>query len=134
MSIRDEIREILAEGRTRTTAQLAEALGKPLIIVAQQLGGMHDTVQAGEGPGALWRLDPTALPAPRPPRAPRAPEAVEEAAAEEEAPPDEPSFDACVWLDGTVVIYGALQVDDRVQLTADQVQQLRALLDRVVPV
>jgi hypothetical protein len=133
MSIRDEIREILAEGRTRTLAQLVEALGKPRIIVAQQLGGMHDTLQDGEGPGALWRLDPNAV---KTPRAPRVPAAVEEAAPEEEAAPaaDLPSFDACVWLDGTVVIYGALQINDRVQLTPNQAQQLRALLDRAGPV
>ena len=127
MSIRDEIREILAEGRMRTTAQLAEALGKPIKIVAMQLGGMHDAVAAGEGPGALWRLDPNAVQEPRVRR-----EKVAEAAQVEEAPagPAEApaDFDACVYLNGVVVIHGALRVGDTVQLTPEQARQLRSLL------
>jgi ABC-type uncharacterized transport system permease subunit len=124
MSIRDEIREILAEGRTRTTAQLAEALGKPIKVVAMQLGGMHDAVAAGEGPGAVWRLDPTAVPAPSVRRA----KAATAPAAEPAEPPAAMPFDAALWLDGQVVIYGAAIANGRVHLTSEQARQLRSLL------
>jgi hypothetical protein len=120
MSIRDEIREILAEGRNRTTAQLAEALGKPVIVVAQQLGGMG-AARDGDGPGALWSLPTDAVPRSRRAKVAK-PAPVED-------PPQAPAdFDACVYLSGVVVIYGALRVGDTVQLTPEQARQLRSLL------
>jgi hypothetical protein len=135
MSIRDEIREILAEGRTRTAAQLAEALGRPVIVVAQQLGGMG-AARNGDGPGALWSLPADAVPRVRRARAAAPAQPVEEPVEEPvaESADAQFDFDACVYLNGTVVIYGALRVGDTVQLTPDQVQQLRALLDRMGPV
>lgn len=96
MSIRDDIREILADGRTRTAAQIAEALGKPVVVIAQQLGGMG-AVRDGTGPDAQWSLAEDAAPrvASRPLHA-----RTGSAAQREAPPPPEPvEFDAAVWTD-----------------------------------
>lgn len=135
MTFHDELRAALAGGVERGIDELAMSVGREARVVQQHLGILRQQDEVERDDAGLWRLTGRRAPRPVARKGTEQTVVVTPAASVDDAPPQErPTFDAAVWLDGSLTIVGAdVRPDGVCCLTAEQARSVLELLARGLP-
>jgi len=130
MTFHDELRAALAGGVERGVDELAMSVGREARVVQQHLGILRQQDEVERDEAGLWRL--TGRRAPKPASKPRqAPAAPPEPV--DPTPAEPVPFDCCVWLDGSLTLWGvAVRDDGAVMLRPDEARLVLTFLQRAL--